>query len=125
MTQVSPLRQSCTEALALSQQAPRILQNGSQRSAWSHTLSRYLFRDSTELWLNHEKLFLSCLRTGDDKGAFLCLETIIERFGSKHEKVTALRGLYQEAVAEDEAALRKILHEYNTMLVADPTNNVR
>ena len=74
--------------------------------------------------MEHEKLLVSCLRTGDDKGAFLCLERLIGRFGATNERVMGLRGLYQEALAEDENALRKILREYDDVLAEDVTNTV-
>lgn len=35
-----------------------------------------------------------------------------------------LRGLYQEAVADDQLALEKILAEYNDVLAEDPANTV-
>lgn len=72
----------------------------------------------------YEKLLLSCLRTGDDKAAHSCLEKLIDRFGVKNERVMGLRGLYQEAVATDHAALEKILKEYNDVIAEDPVNTV-
>lgn len=73
----------------------------------------------------YEKLLLSCLRTGDDKAAHICLEKLIDRFGATSERVMGLRGLYQEAVAQDDSALQKVLEEYSTVLAEDPTNTVR
>ena len=73
----------------------------------------------------YEKLLFSCLRTGDDKSAHLCLEKLIYRFGATNERIMGLRGLYQEAVAKDDAALERILKEYNEVLVEDPVNTVR
>ena len=67
---------------------------------------------------------LSCLRTGDDKAAHQCLKKLIDRFGAINERVMGLRGLYQEAVAEDQLALEKILKEYNEVLAEDPENTV-
>jgi ER membrane protein complex subunit 2 len=67
----------------------------------------------------------SCLRTGDQQSAHLCLERLTSRFGSENERVMALRGLFQEAIAEDKADLLRILDEYDAMLARDPTNNVR
>lgn len=72
----------------------------------------------------HEKLFLSCLRTGDDKAAFSCLEKLISRFGATNERVMGLRGLYQEAVAKDDAALERVLQEYDEVLADDTVNPV-
>ncbi len=73
----------------------------------------------------YEKLLLSCLRTGDDKAAHLCLEKLIERFGATNKRIMGLRGLYQEAVADNDAALERILKEYGEVLAEDPVNTVR
>jgi ER membrane protein complex subunit 2 len=67
----------------------------------------------------------SCLRTGDQQSAHLCLERLTSRFGSENERVMALRGLFQEAIAEDKSGLQRILDEYDAMLARDPTNTVR
>lgn len=72
----------------------------------------------------YEKMLLSCLRTGDDKAAHICLEKLIQRFGATNERVMGLRGLYQEAVAEDDSALERILKEYNEVLAENPINTV-
>lgn len=80
--------------------------------------------ESTDLWAMYEQLFLSCLQTGDDKSAHLCLERLIDRFGATNEREMGLRGLYQEAVAVDDAALDKVLQEYDDALAEDPINTV-
>lgn len=67
---------------------------------------------------------LSCLRTGDEQSANICLERLQERFGVENERVMALRGLFQEAIAQDDAALKKVLDEYNVILKKDPSNMV-
>lgn len=67
---------------------------------------------------------LSCLRTGDEESAHLCLKRLTERFGDDNERLMALRGLFQEAVAKDDAALKKVMEEYESILMADPTNMV-
>lgn len=72
----------------------------------------------------YEKLFLSCLRTGDDKAAFDCLEKLMGRFGATNERIMGLRGLYQEAVAEDDEALKRVLQEYDEVLAEDTVNTV-
>ena len=120
----SPIQQPHAEALALSQEAPHHLRK--------YTASRLPFpipflspSESTELWTTYERVFLSCLRTGDDKSAFMCLEKLTERFGASNERVMGLRGLYQESVAENAPALEKILREYDGVLADDPTNTVR
>ena len=120
----SPIQQPHPEALALSQEAPLHLQK--------YTASKIPFPipfvstpESPELWTTYERLLLSCLRTGDDKAAFMCLEKLIERFGATNERVMGLRGLYQESVAEDRSALEKVLQEYDGVLAEDPTNTVK
>ena len=67
---------------------------------------------------------MSCLRTGDDKAAFNCLEKLIDRFGATNERVMGLRGIYQEAVAKDDTALERVLKEYNDVLDEDTVNIV-
>lgn len=67
---------------------------------------------------------LSCLRTGDEQSAGLCLERLTERFGAENERLMALRGLFQEAIAVDDAALKQVLEEYERILKDDPANMV-
>jgi hypothetical protein len=67
---------------------------------------------------------LSCLRTGDEQSAHLCLERLTARFGEDNTRLMALRGLFQEAIAENDAALQRVLKEYEQILEADPTNMV-
>ena len=123
MQLTSPMRQSHASTLHLSQQAPQHLQK--HPTAISVIPIPLVSNpESTELWAKYEQLFLSCLRTGDDNSAHLCLERLIDRFGATNERVMGLRGLYQEAVAEDEAALEKVLQEYEHALAEDPINTV-
>lgn len=68
---------------------------------------------------------LSCLRTGDEQSAHLCLERLTARFGVGNERLMALRGLFQEAIATDDAALKQVLEEYDTILKNDSSNIVR
>jgi len=74
--------------------------------------------------MTYENLMLSCLRTGDEQSAHLCLERLTERFGAENERLMALRGLFQEAIAQDDAALKQVLGEYETILTKDPANMV-
>jgi hypothetical protein len=67
---------------------------------------------------------LSCLRTGDEQSAHLCLERLASRFGAENERLMALRGLFQEAIAEDEEALQRVLEEYESIIAQDVTNTV-
>ena len=121
----SLLRQSNAEALSLSQQTARYLRKYASTGASTISIPFLSYPESTDIWLMYEKLFLSCLRTGDDKAAFDCLEKLIGRFGAANERVMGLRGLYQEAVAKNDAALVKVLQEYDEVLADDPVNTVR
>ena len=67
---------------------------------------------------------LSCLRTGDEQSAHLCLQRLTERFGADNERLMALRGLFQEAIAKDDAELKQVLEEYDLILSNDPGNMV-
>ena len=46
------------------------------------------------------------------------------RFGGENERVMALKGMYEEAVAVDNIGLEKVLEKYESILKADPTNMV-
>lgn len=111
------------DALHLSQQAPLLLQKPSF-TLDSLPFFRGISNETPETWTLYEKLFLSCLQTGDDKSAHLCLERLTDRFGPSNERLMSLRGLYREAVAEDDAALTQILKEYQAVLAEDPANSV-
>lgn len=67
-------------------------------------------------------MFYACLRTGDDKSAHLFLERLTQRFGASDDRIMGLRGLYQEAVADDLKDIREILLEYNQILRDNPMN---
>ncbi|KAJ5626044.1 hypothetical protein N7510_002353 [Penicillium lagena] len=95
-------------ALKLSQQAPSLLHSATP--------------ESVEEYARLEQLFLACLRTGDDKSAQACLTRLSQRFGPSNERVIGLRGLYEEAVAGDHAALEKCLTGYEQILADDPVN---
>lgn len=119
------LRQPNSEALTLSQQTAQYLPNHASTGTSTIPLPFLSSPESTEVWLTYERLLLSCLRTGDDKAAHSCLEKLVDRFGATNERVMGLRGLYQEAVAQDDYALETILKEYNNVLDEDPVNTVR
>jgi hypothetical protein len=74
--------------------------------------------------MTYENLMLSCLRTGDEQSAHWCLERLTKRFGADNERLMALRGLFQEAIASDDAALKQVLDEYERLLMEDPSNMV-
>ncbi|EXJ65001.1 hypothetical protein A1O7_01340 [Cladophialophora yegresii CBS 114405] len=108
-------------ALQIAQGAASILAKSSSVST-TFPASMFNTADSAELWDDLEQLLYACLRTGDDKSAFLCVERLSQRFGATNERVMALRGLYQEATAPDEAAGRKILEDYARILLENPMN---
>ena len=111
------------DALHVSQQAPLLLQKQSSTLAAIPVFS-HSSKETPETWNLYEDLFLSCLQTGDDKSAHLCLERLTDRFGLSNERLMSLRGLYREAVAEDDAALAQILKDYEDLLAEDPANSV-
>lgn len=113
-----------SEALKLSQKAPQDLEKQLNAQALPH-IPFWSAAESPELWIKNEKFLLSCLQTGDDKSAYMCLERLIARFGASNERVMALRGLYQEATAKDRAGLENILKEYERILQEDSANTVR
>ncbi|CAF9924720.1 MAG: hypothetical protein HETSPECPRED_005670 [Heterodermia speciosa] len=117
----SPLSQGNPEALSLSQQTAQYLQKYTP-SRLPIPIPLLSSPESTDLWASYEKLLLSCLRTGDDKSAHECLEKLIQRFGATNERVMGLRGLYQEAIADGDTALEKILREYEEVLEGGSAN---
>lgn len=119
----SPLRLSNSEALNLSQQVGHYLQT-SLSSNTPIPIPFLLYAESPQSWHTYERLLISCLRTGNDKAAHQCLEKLIERFGASNERVMGLRGLYQEAVAQDIPTLESILTKYDEVLAEDPGNTV-
>jgi len=119
-----PAHLSPAVALQLSQQAPYLLRTTPSAISPYSMSSLWSAAESPELWTTYENLMLSCLRTGDEQSAHLCLERLTERFGADNERLMALRGLFQEAIANDNDALKKVLKEYENILVEDPANMV-
>jgi hypothetical protein len=122
-----PAQLSSAEALQLSQHAPVLLQRAPPSSGISsplRILSQVLNPESAETWSIYENLFLSCLRTRDDKSAAACLKRLTDRFGEENERVKALNGMYREAIASDDAELETILRDYEAILKESPTNIV-
>ncbi|KAL2215271.1 hypothetical protein M432DRAFT_145285 [Thermoascus aurantiacus ATCC 26904] len=107
-------------ALLLSQQAPSFLSRSASRPGFPSLLSSA--HENSDQWAAYEQLLFACLRTGDDKSAYLCLDRLTERFGPSNERVMGLRGMYQEAIAGDTAALENVLHEYEKILSENPVN---
>ena len=124
MSLSSLLRQSNSEALSLSQRTAQYLQKHASTGTSTFPIPTLSYSESTDTWLMYEKLCLSCLRTGDDKAAFNCLEKLVDRFGATNERVMGLRGIYQEAVAKDDTALERVLKEYNDVLGENTINIV-
>ena len=110
-------------AFHLAQRAPLILRRDPQGETNSH-LSEHNGKESENYGVI-ERLLFSCLRSGDDKSALLCTEQLAARFGVTDEKVTGLRGLYEEATAENRSTLEKCLQKYDLVLSKNPMNLVR
>lgn len=117
-----PSHLSPATALHLAQQAPKIIKNSPGSISTSALESLFSASETAELWTIYENLLLSCLRTGDDETAHLCLGRLINRFGDENERIMAFIGLLKEADAEDNATLQAILKEYETILEKNPTN---
>lgn len=107
-------------ALRLAQQAPSFLAKKSTTLPFPLGVS-----DDAERWLTCERLFLACLRVGDDESAQQLLDRLTERFGPANERVMGLKGLYQEATAKDARSLEAVLSEYDKILAENPVNVVR
>lgn len=111
-------------ALQLSQQAPNIIKNSPGAVTASAFSSLFSAPETPELWTIYENLLLSCLRTGDEESAHLCLGRLVNRFGDDNERVMALIGIMKEADATDDATLEVVLKEYEALLQENPTNTV-
>ena len=122
-TMSSPLENSYTTALQKSQSAPKYLEQHSTTFRVSST-NISGSAESAELWNSYEQLLLSCLQTGDDKSARMCLERLSGRFKPSNERIMGLKGLYEEAIAPNTEDLERILREYETMLSRNPGNVV-
>ena len=115
MSTLYPHSQSNVDSLKASQRLS---------TAKEQQLLPYTHADTIETWATYERGLLSALKTGDDKAAHLCLEKLTSRFGSTNDRVMSLKGVYQEAVAKDEASLLKILQDYDRLLSEHPSNLV-
>ncbi|KAK0670811.1 hypothetical protein QBC41DRAFT_220747 [Cercophora samala] len=117
----SPVQLSPAEALALSQQAPVVLQSSPSTVSSSALGSLFSAAEKPELWIQYENLIISCLRAGDDRAAQECHDRLAARFGN-NDRVKALGGLIKEAQAQNNGELDKILKEYDQMLEENNTN---
>lgn len=115
---------SPAEALHLAQQAPIILKGNPKAFSASPLVSLFSAAETPELWTIYENLIITCLRTGDDDSAHLCLERLLLRFGDENERVMALKGLIKEAEATNNSELQQVLKEYEDLLQQDGTNIV-
>ncbi|KAB8202265.1 putative PEP-CTERM system TPR-repeat lipoprotein [Aspergillus parasiticus SU-1] len=107
--------------LRFSQQAPVILER--QLHSGKNLISALIAKqEEPEKYGIIEQLFFSCLQTGDDRSALLCLEQLTRRFGSSNEKVMGLRGLYEEAICENQSDLEDSLRKYDSYLLENPLN---
>ncbi|OJD25216.1 hypothetical protein ACJ73_03424 [Blastomyces percursus] len=107
--------------LRLSQQAQSFLKSHPAQQL-SFPFSVFATSETPELWLTYEQLLLACLRTGDDESARQCLERLSKRFGPANERIMALKGVYEEALAQDQDALEEILTGYEKVLGHNPVN---
>jgi hypothetical protein len=119
-----PAHLSPAIALELSQSAPSVLRNAPSSIGPYSISALWTAAETPDLWTSYEHLMLSCLRTGDEESAHLCLKRLTERFGDDNARLMALRGLFQEAVAKDDAALKQVLGEYERIMKEDPSNIV-
>ncbi|KAH1486023.1 hypothetical protein LV164_003082 [Aspergillus fumigatus] len=108
-------------SLHLSQQAPLIL-NRRLTSETNLKSTLLLSPEKFEEYREIEQLLLACLQTGDDRSALSCLNQLEQRFGASNERVLGLRGIYEEAVAEDQSSLESCLRKYDTLLLENPAN---
>lgn len=109
--------------LQYSQQAPILL--GRQSNSKMAPLSLITSAPAKpEEYATIERLFFTCLQTGDDKSALICLDKLTQFFGPSNERIMGLHGLYEEAIAGDNSALEKCLQEYDDILQQNPVNLV-
>ena len=118
-----PDQLSLPAALQMSQLAPALLDRPESIISFL-PVAPFQGADLAETWMGYEHVLLSCLRTRHDQAARRCLERLTDRFGASNPRVMGFKGLYEEAVAEDEAALDRILRGYESILNSDPTNTV-
>jgi ER membrane protein complex subunit 2 len=110
-------------SLKISQQAPQVIKSTSHTSLpWP--LSLFAADYPADTWTTLETLYIQCLRTGDDQSAKEILERLIGRFGEKNERVMAYKGMWEEATAQDNTQVKKVLDLYGQVLENDPANIV-
>lgn len=121
---VNPAYQSPSITTQKSRLATRIVSTSSHNllSLLPPQISRYLTSESQEQWLTYEHAFIASLKASDDETAHACLAKLIARFGADNERIQALQGFYDEAIAQDDDALRVVLARYESILLDKPTN---
>jgi hypothetical protein len=117
-----PPNASNETALRISQAAPRFLKNSANALPWP--LSLLTSDESPETWAAYETLFTQCLRTGDDASAKQLVERMVARFSDRNDRVQAYQGMWEEATAQSEKDLLRVLEIYGKLLEKDPTNMV-
>ncbi|OAX84323.1 hypothetical protein ACJ72_01321 [Emergomyces africanus] len=115
--------------MSLNSPDPRVLSNQAQSFLRNHPSQQPSFpfsifsaAETPEQWLTYEQLLLACLRTGDDESARQCLERLSKRFGPANERIMGLKGVYEEALAQNQDALEDILTGYENVLQDNPVN---
>lgn len=77
--------------------------------------------ESQEKWISYENILVASLQTGDHKIAQECVQALTDRFGKLNEKVIIFRGMYEEAIAANDAELNKTLTTYDDVIKELPT----
>jgi ER membrane protein complex subunit 2 len=117
-----PTNSNPETSLTLSQKAKSFF---TSQSSWlssvPYPISLFINTESQEKWQIYENIFLACLRTGDNQAAYLCLEELTDRFGKTNDRIVAMQGLYQEAMAKDSKELAEVMNSYNEIVKEDPT----
>ncbi|GAM89261.1 hypothetical protein ANO11243_072980 [Dothideomycetidae sp. 11243] len=109
--------------LQITSQAPKILKSLRPSAlALPYPFSLLNNPESPEKWQTYENLLIACLKTGDDDNALAAINALETRFGPDNERVQALRGMYREAVAKNDAELQAILDDYENMVKANEGN---
>lgn len=108
-------------ARALSLKVPKTLST-SPTSSLPWPLSLLFSSETPETWTTYENAFLAAIHVGDDASARKVLDRLTTRFGDNNERIIALRGIYEEALAKDNKELEQIFQNYEKILRDDPTN---
>ncbi|PYH97011.1 tetratricopeptide repeat domain protein [Aspergillus ellipticus CBS 707.79] len=114
-------RSNLVATFRLAQRAPMVLQK--QSHAEENFPDTFVHNGKeAEDYGAIERLLFSCLQSGDDKSASCFIEQLAGRFDTLDEKVTGLKGLFEEATAEDHSSLEQYLRRYDLLLSKNPVN---